>query len=91
MTLGDFIQHIEDEYELEVQMISFGVSILFSFFGNKAKMRERQKMPISQVIESVTKKPLDASKRYLILEVCATDEEGEDVEIPYARLRLPSR
>eukprot|EP00937_MAST-01D_sp_MAST-1D-sp2_P004652 g4652.t1 len=91
LTLGDFIDFLEEEYGIEVQMISYGVSILFSFFGNAKKMRERKTMPISAVVEQVTKAPIDPSKRYLIIEVCATDEEGEDVEIPYARVTLPPR
>ena len=49
-------------------------------------------MPMTQVVEAVTKKAVLASQQYLIFEVCAQDlDSGEDVEIPYLRFKLPAR
>ena len=69
-------------------MLSHGVSILFSFFANKKKIKERMPMKMSQVIEQVTGKPVDPQRKFLIFEVICTDEEGEDVELPYIRMRI---
>lgn len=42
-----------------------------------------------QVVQTVTKKPLAEVKKFLILEViCMDAESGDDVEVPYVRLRI---
>ena len=46
-------------------------------------------MKMTKVVETVTKKEVDPNKVFMIFEVCATDQEGEDVEIPYVRYRVP--
>lgn len=39
-------------------------------------------------MEEVSKKPVPAHTKSLILEVCADDETGEDVEVPYICVRV---
>jgi ubiquitin-activating enzyme E1 len=51
-------------------------------------MKARMSMKMSEVVKEVTKKDVDPNKVFMIFEVCATDEEGEDVEIPYVRYRM---
>lgn len=43
--------------------------------------QERLPMKISDLVEHVSKKPIPPWTRNLILEVIASDEEGEDVEV----------
>jgi ubiquitin-activating enzyme E1 len=45
-------------------------------------------MKISDLVKTVTKKELDPSMKYLVLEVCAMDQDGEDIELPYLRYYL---
>ena len=89
ITLQDFISFFETEYNLDVSMISHGVSILFSFFANKKKLAERMKMKMSEVVESVTKKELPPNQLFLIFEIIANDlDTDEEVELPYVKFRF---
>ncbi len=42
------------------------------------------------MVRLVTRKAVPAHVRALVLEVCCTDEEGEDVDVPYIKYLLPA-
>jgi ubiquitin-activating enzyme E1 len=88
LSLEAFIAHFDEKYGLEVSMLSYGVSILYSFFQNKKKTKERMPLPMTEVMALVTGQPVHAGQKYVILEVMCTDEEGEDVDLPCVRLVL---
>jgi ubiquitin-activating enzyme E1 len=89
ITLGEFMAFFETEYNLEISMLSYGVSILYSFFANKKKIEERKKMKMSEVCTSITKKEFPPNQLFIILEVIANDTETDDeVEIPYIKFRF---
>ncbi|KAH7476625.1 Ubiquitin-like modifier-activating enzyme 1 [Phytophthora ramorum] len=85
MTLKEFLAYFEKEYDAEVSMLSYGVTILYAMYSQKSRSKERMAMKISDLVRTVTKKPIDPKLKYLILEVCAMDADGEDVELPYLR------
>lgn len=70
-------------------MLSQGVCMLYSFFMQAQKRQERLGMTMSQVVESVSKKPIEPHVKALTFEICCNDTEGEDVEVPYVRYTLP--
>ena len=89
ITLDAFLKHFETEFNLEVSMLSQGVSILYSFFANKAKVAERKKMPMSKIVESISKKKLPENQLFIVLELIANDlDTDEEVEIPYVKFRF---
>jgi len=88
ITLDGLFALLENEYKLVLTMLSSGVSILFSDFMPKKKLAERRGKKISEIVEEVTKKSLNINKKYLVLELIVTDEDDEEVEIPYVRFRL---
>ncbi|CDO71302.1 hypothetical protein BN946_scf184908.g59 [Trametes cinnabarina] len=49
---------------------------------------ERLPMKFSKLVEHVSKKPLPAHTKHLIVEVMVSDEEGEDVEVPFIVVHL---
>lgn len=87
-TLQQFIDHFKDDSGLEVTMLSSGVSMLYASFMPPKKSQERLGMKMSELIESVSKKPLPAHARYQIVEMMCDDEDGEDVEVPYVRVEV---
>lgn len=89
ITLGEFMDHFENEYGLEISMLSHGVSILYSFFANKQKVAERKAMKMTEVITSITKKEFPPNQLFLTLEVIANDKEtDEEVDLPYVKFRF---
>lgn len=88
MTLGEFIDYIEDKLGLSVSMVSYGSAMLYAFWATAKKKKERRKMPMSKCVETVSKTTLRADQNIMILEACVEDDDGEDVEIPYIRLRF---
>ncbi len=40
-------------------------------------------MKFSKLVETVSKKPIAPHVKHLIVEVMVSDEEGEDVEVPF--------
>lgn len=60
----------------------------FITYTTTPKPKPKPKLP-KQVVQTVTKKPLPEGKKFLILEViCMDAESGDDVEVPYVRLRI---
>ncbi|KZF23266.1 putative poly(A) RNA transport protein [Xylona heveae TC161] len=87
MTLQDFLKHFSDK-GLEVTMISSGVSLLYASFYPPSKLKDRLPMKLSDVIQTISKKPIPAHQKNAILEITAEDQTEEDVEIPYVMLKL---
>lgn len=89
VTMGEFMEYFEKEYNLEISMLSHGVSILYSFFANKQKVAERKAMKMTDVITSITKKEFPPNQLYIILEVIANDKDtDEEVDLPYVKFRF---
>ncbi|KAJ9113011.1 hypothetical protein QFC22_006107 [Naganishia vaughanmartiniae] len=87
-TLQGMIDWFKNEHKLEVSMVSSGVSMLWSSFTPAAKSKERLAMPMSTLIETVSRKPIEPWVKNVIVEIMADDEEGEDVEVPYVLVHL---
>jgi len=89
ITLEELMEHFKTKYNLEISMLSQGVSILYSFFANKKKVAERMKMPMSKIITSITNKEFPPNQLFLVLEMIANDlDTDEEVEIPYVKFRF---
>lgn len=89
LTLQELIDLMQSRYELEVTMLSQGAAMVYMSFGFNAAKKNKEKLnkPVSQVIQEVSKKPLNHANKYIILEACVNDADGEDIEIPYIRYK----
>merc|ERR1719393_77146 len=88
ITLREFIDLFQERHGLEVTMISSGVSMLYSFFTNPKKLKERMVMPMSQLVVEVSKAELKEKQNFVTFEICCQDDDGEDVEVPYVRYKF---
>ncbi|CCE63841.1 hypothetical protein TPHA_0F03610 [Tetrapisispora phaffii CBS 4417] len=86
--LKDLISHFEKEESLEITMLSYGVSLLYASFFPAKKLKERMDLTITELVKFVTKKEIPSHVKTMILEICADDKEGEDVEVPYVVIQL---
>uniref|UniRef100_A0A0W0F8Q2 Ubiquitin-activating enzyme E1 1 n=1 Tax=Moniliophthora roreri TaxID=221103 RepID=A0A0W0F8Q2_MONRR len=86
-TLKEIMDWFQKEHKLDVTMVSQGVSMLWSSFVGKKKSEERLPLKFSKLVEHVSKKPVPSHVTYFIAEVMVSDEEDEDVEVPYVVVR----
>ncbi|KAL4075784.1 hypothetical protein J3A83DRAFT_4356971 [Scleroderma citrinum] len=87
-TLKEFITFFRTTHNLEVTMVSQGVSMLWSSFTDKKKSAERQPMKFSKLVEHVSKRPIPPHTKHLLVEVMLMDDDGEDVEVPFILIRI---
>ncbi|KAI0100830.1 putative ubiquitin-protein ligase [Nemania sp. FL0031] len=86
VTLDELLKNFEAQ-GLTISMLSSGVSLLYASFFPVAKRKARTGMKLSQLVEEVSKKPIPKHQRDVIFEIVAEDTTGEDVEVPYIRVR----
>ncbi|KAF0354769.1 ubiquitin-activating emzyme E1 [Gigaspora margarita] len=86
LTLTEFLDYFKKNHELEVTMLSCGVTMLYAFFIQGKKKEERKNMKLSQLVETISKKPIPPHVKALTLEMCVNDRNDEEVEVPYVRL-----
>ncbi|WVR07187.1 hypothetical protein IAU60_004228 [Kwoniella sp. DSM 27419] len=87
-TLQQFLDWFKEKHNLEVQMVSQGVSMLWSSFVPAKKTQDRLQMKMSELVEHVSKKPIPPWTKNLLVEVMVNDENDEDVEVPYCLVKI---
>ncbi|KAI0347162.1 ubiquitin activating enzyme [Trametopsis cervina] len=87
-TLQEIVNWFKKEHKLDISMVSQGVSMLWSSFVPKKKSEERLPLKFSKLVETVSKKPIPPHVKHLIVEIMASDEDYEDVEVPFIVVRI---
>ncbi|KAJ5106751.1 Ubiquitin-activating enzyme [Penicillium angulare] len=85
--LQDFLDHFASK-GLDITMVSSGVSLLYASFYPPSKVKDRLPLPMSKLVEHVSKKEVPEHQKNIIFEVTAEDQTEEDVEIPYVMVTL---
>jgi ubiquitin-activating enzyme E1 len=79
---------IFDAKGLVISMLSSGVSLLYASFFAPDKLKERYPMKLSELVANISRKPIPEHQKNVIFEICADDQSGEDVEVPYIMMKL---
>lgn len=86
--LGELIKHFQEKESLDITMLSYGVSLLYASFFPPKKLKERLSLTIKELVKFITKSEVPPHVKTMILEICADDKDGEDVEVPYITIHL---
>ncbi|KAL8692722.1 MAG: hypothetical protein Q9218_002311 [Villophora microphyllina] len=87
ITLQEFIDHFSGK-GLDVMMLSSGVSLLYASFYPPKKRRDRMGLKLSELVETISRKPIPEHQKNVIFEMTVEDQTKEDVEVPYVMLKL---
>jgi len=87
ITLNELIKDFESR-GLAISMLSSGVSLLYASFFPPAKMKDRYAMKLSELVMTVSRKAIPEHQKEVIFEVVTEDVDGEDVEVPYIKVRV---
>ncbi|CAH8497265.1 unnamed protein product [Schistosoma turkestanicum] len=88
MTLQDLVDYFKNSLKLNITMLSQDVSMLYAFFMPEARRKERLAMSLKQLVETVSKRQVPPHVKVLVFDVCCSDMNDEDVEVPYIRYVL---
>ncbi|KAK4454378.1 hypothetical protein QBC34DRAFT_158095 [Podospora aff. communis PSN243] len=87
ITLNELIEDFKSR-GLSISMLSSGVSLLYASFFPPAKMKDRYGMKLSELVTTISKKKIPEHQKEVIFEVVTEDVDGEDVEVPYIKVRV---
>ncbi|KAG6986410.1 hypothetical protein G7Y79_00097g101340 [Physcia stellaris] len=65
-----------------------GKQPLYASFYGPAKLKDRYALKVEQIAETIGKKPIPEHQKNVIFEMTVEDETEEDVEVPYAMVKL---
>jgi ubiquitin-activating enzyme E1 len=85
------LKQLLDDFEkrgLSISMLSSGVSLLYASFFPPNKLKDRLGLKLSQLVETVSKKPIPAHQKEVIFDMVAEDMEDKDVEVPYIKMKM---
>lgn len=87
ITLKELIEDFKKR-GLSISMLSSGVSLLYASFFPNSKLKDRYELKLSKLLENISKKPIPEHQKEVIFEVVVEDVSGEDVEVPYLKVKI---
>ncbi|KAF4333407.1 ubiquitin-activating enzyme E1 [Fusarium beomiforme] len=87
ITLKELLENFKAK-GLTISMLSSGVSLLYASFFPPSKLKERYDLKLSQLVETISKKPIPSHQKEVIFEIVAEDLAEEDVEVPYIKVKI---
>ena len=78
LKISEFINKIEQKYEVKIKSIYSGKSMIF----NEKDPKENKKMSVEKLFEKITETSIDCNKKYLIFYLYAETKGGKEVKMP---------
>lgn len=88
LTLEEFIDKCENTYGFEVDMITYGNSLLYAFYQPPTKIANKMNLKITDIIKNITNKNITSNSLLLNVGTHNPLNEDEDMEIPPIKLIL---
>jgi ubiquitin-activating enzyme E1 len=90
MTLKQLLDYFKSTYNLEVDMLAHGISMLYVTYMAPAEKEELLDLSISELVRCrVSKKTIKSYMRALELDIYYKDDQARVVKVPYIRYQLP--
>ena len=87
-TLGQLVEHLETKYDSEVNMLSYGTSMIYFSLASAKKRKERAGWSIPKCIRKIAKTDVPPSAKVVLLDVFMPDDNDEEIEMPRLRFWL---
>jgi ubiquitin-activating enzyme E1 len=78
-TLADLIDYFEKEHKLAIDMIGVGSSLVYAAY-QAAAAKQRRPRKFTELVQEVTKTQFAPTQSHIMLEITATDLDGNDVD-----------
>lgn len=89
ITLQQLLDHFKEKEGLTISMLSSGTTLLYASFYPPKKVKDRLQMKLTELVEHIAKKAVEPHVKTMIFEVCADDQNDEDVEdVPFITVHL---
>jgi ubiquitin-activating enzyme E1 len=88
MKLGEFLDNFEEKTGLEIDMITYGSQMVYSFMLSQTKQDERKLLTIRENIERISGNVLTGDTIALTLNVVDPDDEDTEIEFPDVKLTI---
>lgn len=99
MTCNDLINYFEKEWGMELNMLSYGTTILYAFYMPKKKQDTRRAAKLKKLVKGALKKSIPNDTKFIEFEVSCSyiendddddnmDDDAEDPELPTVRLYI---
>jgi ubiquitin-activating enzyme E1 len=87
ITLNEFVQKVNTSTNFQVLSVTYFGTILYTFFMDRNKLEKRANLPMTKLIEALTKERLDKKQTVLSLQVLAMDPTQQD-PVPFTLPRV---
>ncbi|MBA43185.1 MAG: hypothetical protein CMF62_04140 [Magnetococcales bacterium] len=88
MKLGEFLDNFEENTGLEIDMMTYGSQMIYSFMLSQTKQDERRQLTIRENIERLSENKLTGDAIALSLSVIDPDDEDNEIEFPEVKLLI---
>jgi ubiquitin-activating enzyme E1 len=89
LTMGAFVDAVKQKYNVTIDMLTMGSSLIYSGFMQPAERAARVAKKVTDVlVDDFHRPPLAKGQKYLKLDALCLDDDGEEIETPTLVLKV---